>query len=59
MDGNKRIGFLVGVLILEQDEYRFGATEENAARAMIDLVSGALDEAGYSAFRRAWTRQVP
>lgn len=59
VDGNKRTGFLIGVLLLELNGYRFGATEENAARAMIALASGALDEAGYSAFLRAWTRQVP
>lgn len=59
VDGNKRTGFLIGVLFLELNGYRFSATEENAARATIDLASGALDEAGYSAFLRAWTRQVP
>ena len=59
VDGNKRTGFLIGVRSLELNEYRFGATEENGARAMIDLASGALDEANYSAFLRAWTRQVP
>ena len=58
VDGNKRTGFLIGVLFLELNGYRFDAPEEYAARAMIDLASGTLEEAGYSAFLRAWTRQV-
>ena len=58
VDGNKRTGFLIGVLYLELNGYRFDAPEEHAARAMIDLASGVLEEAGYSTFLRAWTRQV-
>ncbi|MDE0626904.1 MAG: type II toxin-antitoxin system death-on-curing family toxin [Bryobacterales bacterium] len=58
VDGNKRTGFLVGVLFIELNGYRFDATEEYAARAMIDLAAGTLDEEGYSAFLRAWTHRV-
>ena len=52
-DGNKRTGFLVGILFLELNGYRFSASEEDAARAVIDLASGALSEAGYIAFLQA------
>ena len=44
LDGNKRAGFLIGVLFLELSGRRLGATEENAARARTDFASGALDE---------------
>lgn len=50
VDGNKRTAFLIGVLFLELNGYSFSATEEDAARAVIDLASGALGEAGYSSF---------
>jgi death on curing protein len=53
VDGNKRTGFVVGILFLELNGYRFSASEEDAARAVLELASGNLDEAGYIAFLRA------
>jgi death-on-curing protein len=53
VDGNKRTGFVVGVLFLELDGYRFSASEETAAQAVIDLAAGKLNEAQYAAFLRA------
>ena len=53
VDGNKRTGFVVGVLFLELNGYRFAASEEEAAQAVMALASGNLDEAGYTAFLRA------
>ncbi|MCY3776868.1 MAG: type II toxin-antitoxin system death-on-curing family toxin [Candidatus Aminicenantes bacterium] len=50
VDGNKRTGFVVGVLFLELKGYRFTATEESAAQAVLELAAGTLDEAGYTAF---------
>jgi death-on-curing protein len=44
IDGNKRTGFLVGVLFLELDGAHFTATEESAAQAILSLAAGALDE---------------
>ena len=32
LDGNKRTGFVVGILFLEFNGYRFVATEEDAAQ---------------------------
>ena len=53
VDGNKRTGFVVGILFLELNGYRFAASEQEAARAALELDSGDLDEVGYTAFLRA------
>lgn len=50
IDGNKRTGFVMGVLFLELNGYRFTASEEAAAQTVIALAAGVLDEAGYAAF---------
>ena len=53
IDGNKRTGFVVGILFLELNGYRFSANEADAAQAVLALAAGTLDEAGYAAFLRA------
>ncbi len=53
VDGNKRTGFVVGILFLELNGYRLNASEEDAAQAVIALAAGKLDEAGYGGFLRA------
>jgi len=53
MDGNKPTGFVVGILFLELNGYRFTASEEEATQAVLELARGNLDEAGYTAFLRA------
>jgi len=53
IDGNKRTGFVLGVLFLELNGARFTATEEAATQAVLDLAAGNLDEVGYAAFMRA------
>ena len=53
VDGNKRTGFVVGILFLELNGDRFSASEEDAAQVVLELASGNLDEAGYIAFLRA------
>ncbi|MGA7411529.1 MAG: type II toxin-antitoxin system death-on-curing family toxin [Bryobacteraceae bacterium] len=58
VDGNKRTGFVVGILFLELNGYRFAASEEDAARAVLELAAGNLDDAGYSAFLRRITTRV-
>ena len=57
-DGNKRTAFLVGILFLELNGFRFSASEEDAARAVIDLASGALSEGGYVGFLRMHARRA-
>ena len=47
IDGNKRTGFVVGVLFLELNGYRFTASEEDAAQAVLGLAAGNIDEKGY------------
>lgn len=52
VDGNKRTGFVVGVLFLELNGFDFRATEEDATQAVIGLATGTLDEAGYTEWLR-------
>jgi death-on-curing protein len=49
VDGNKRTGFVVGMLFLETNECRFTAPEEDATRAVLDLAAGLLDEEAFAA----------
>lgn len=53
VDGNKRTGFVVGVLFLEMNGYHFTATEEAAAQAVLSLAAGTLDEPALAAWMRA------
>lgn len=57
VDGNKRTGFVIGVLFLELNGYRFTASEEAAAQLMLELAAGAVDEIGLCEFFRANTRR--
>jgi death-on-curing protein len=53
IDGNKRTGFVLGILFLELNGWSFAATQEEAAQAMIALAAGDMSEDGYAAFLRA------
>jgi death-on-curing protein len=53
IDGNKRTGFLLGVLFLELNGAHFTATEESAAQAILSLAAGTLDEPALAAWLRA------
>lgn len=59
IDGNKRTGFVVGILYLELNGYTFTASEEDAAQAVLELAAGTLDEAGYTNFLRANSQPPP
>ena len=52
IDGNKRTGFVIGILFLELNGYRFTADEMDVARAVLEAASGGLDEIGYAGFLR-------
>ena len=52
VDGNKRTGFVIGILFLELNGYRFSATEEDAVQAILGLAAGTLEDADYDAFLR-------
>lgn len=53
VDGNKRTGFLIGALLLEMNGYRFTASQETAANAVIMLAAGDMDERAYANFLSA------
>jgi death-on-curing protein len=53
IDGNKRTGFVVGVLFIELNGRRFTASEEAAAQVVLELAAGRIDEAGLMAFLKA------
>ena len=53
MDGNKRTGFVLGILFLELNGFTLRAREEDAAQAVIALAAGAMDEAAYADFLKA------
>ncbi len=55
IDGNKRTGFILGVLFLELNGHAFTASEEDAANAVLRLAAGEADESDYAAFLRANT----
>jgi death-on-curing protein len=48
IDGNKRAGFLVAVVFLESNGYRFYATEVDAALRTLALAAGELTETAYA-----------
>jgi death-on-curing protein len=52
VDGNKRTGFVIGILFLELHGFEFKASEADATQAVIALTAGALDEEGYTAWLR-------
>jgi death on curing protein len=52
IDGNKRTGFVIGVLFLELRGFDFKASEADATQAVMALASGRLDEAAFTAWLR-------
>ena len=59
VDGNKRTGFVVGVLFLELNGYRFGAMEEEATQVVLNLAAGQLDEAALARWIAANSARQP
>ena len=53
VDGNKRTAFVVGVLFLEINAYRFSASEEDTTQAILGLAEGTIDEASFIRWLRA------
>lgn len=52
VDGNKRTGFVIGILFLELHGFEFIATEADAAHAVFALAAGTLDEDSYALWLR-------
>jgi death on curing protein len=57
VDGNKRTGFVVGILFLELHGFDFTASEEDATQAVWDLAAGTLDETAFAAWLRTNARR--
>ena len=57
VDGNKRIGYAVGVVFLELNGLAVTATEADAVIQTLALAAGGLDEAGYAAWLRKNSRR--
>jgi len=53
VDGNKRTGFVLGILFLELNGWYFLAAEEDAAQAVLALAAEAIDEAAFATFLSA------
>lgn len=58
IDGNKRTGFIVGVLFLEMNGYQLTASEEDATQAVMGLAAGTLDDTAFAAWLRANVKQL-
>ena len=57
VDGNKRTGFVVGVLFLELNSFDFRASEADATQAVMGLAASTLDETAYLAWLRENVRR--
>jgi death-on-curing protein len=53
VDGNKRAGFLAGILFLELNGFDFAAGEQAVVESVFALAAGDLDEAGYTTWLRS------
>ena len=58
IDGNKRVGFVVGVLVLELHGYAFTAPQALATHAVLDLAAGRTGLEGFERFLRDHVRAV-
>ena len=57
VDGNKRVGFLIGGLFLEINGFEFYAEEADSTQAVFGLASGALTEFHYTEWMKAHSRR--
>jgi death on curing protein len=53
IDGNKRTGFVIGVLFLELNGGEFTASEEDATEAVLLLAAAKLTESAFAKWMRA------
>jgi len=52
VDGNKRTGFVIGILFLELNGHRFTASEADATQAVLSLAAGEMTEETFIAWLR-------
>ena len=58
IDGNKRAGFVVAVLFLELNGYKFQATEVDAALHTLALAAGEMSETAYAEWLKANSKRA-
>ena len=58
VDGNKRIGFTVGIVFLEINGRRFSAPEAEAVVQTLALAAGAIDEKAFASWTRSHARKA-
>ncbi|MEE8658309.1 putative death on curing protein [Acetobacteraceae bacterium EV16G] len=56
IDGNKRTGFVLGILFLEINGLAFSAKQEEVVHAVMALAEGKMSDKGYAAFLSENTR---
>ena len=56
VDGNKRTGFVIGILFLELHGFEFTASEADATQAVMAHAASALDESAYTVWLRENSR---
>ena len=59
VDGNKRTGFVIGVLFLELHGFEFGASEADATQAIMALAAATIEEGEYAAWLRENAKRRP
>ena len=52
VDGNKRTGFVTGILFLELNGFNFTAGEADATQAVLSLAASTLEETAYAIWLR-------
>lgn len=58
IDGNKRVGFVVAVVFLELNGFRFHATEPDAAVRTLALAASEMSQAEYATWLKANSRKA-
>ncbi len=58
VDGNKRTGFVIGVLFLELNGFEFLAREEDAAQAVMELAAGSIGEADFARWLKTNIKRI-
>jgi death-on-curing protein len=58
IDGNKRAGFVVALVFLELNGYRFQAPEAEAAVRTLALAAGEMSEAEFAAWLKVNSRRM-
>ena len=58
IDGNKRTGFVVAVVFLELNGYKFQATEVDATLRTLALAAGEMSESAYAEWLKANSKRA-